>query len=447
MPKPNLPNSLVLLVLLIISAVTANAQVGIGTNTPATSAQLEVSSTSKGFLPPRMTVAQKSAITTPAQGLIIYCTDCGANGEPEYFNGSTWLNMAGNAVAKATPTVSISVGTYTYSGAAQGPNVATNTGTGTVYTYSYVGTGTTTYVSSATRPINAGSYNVTVTLSASSDGNYATASSNATAFTITKAAPTVTPVIGTYSYNSASPVAQGPTAATNTGTGTVYSYSYSGTGFTTYGPTATKPTDGGTYTVTATVAASSNGNYVAASSNATAFRISTSLSIADSYGGGKVAYILQSGDTGYDAAQQHGLIISGDLTASFTDIIWGTKDVVTGATGGGENVDTNNYQSVDLGSGINNTNIIIASEGAGTTYAAGLARAYRGGGYTNWYLPSYGEWAAMQYWRASFTFNRGAYWTSTEYLDIWAYRWVRGSGIGIADKNFANAGVCAVRCF
>jgi uncharacterized protein (TIGR02145 family) len=69
----------------------ANAQnVGIGTNTPK--AALDVTSNSNGFLPPRMTYAQRNAIVNPAAGLIIYCTDC-ANGEMQYYNGSNWINM------------------------------------------------------------------------------------------------------------------------------------------------------------------------------------------------------------------------------------------------------------------------------------------------------------------------------------------------------------------
>ncbi len=51
------------------------AQTGIGTTTPNTSAKLEVAATDKGFLLPRMTAAQRAAIVTPANGLLVYQTD------------------------------------------------------------------------------------------------------------------------------------------------------------------------------------------------------------------------------------------------------------------------------------------------------------------------------------------------------------------------------------
>jgi hypothetical protein len=47
----------------------------INTATPAATAALQVDSTTQGFLPPRMTNVQRAAITTPAIGLMVYCTD------------------------------------------------------------------------------------------------------------------------------------------------------------------------------------------------------------------------------------------------------------------------------------------------------------------------------------------------------------------------------------
>ncbi|NGZ90410.1 hypothetical protein G7034_09100, partial [Psychroflexus sp. C1] len=54
---------------------TANAQVGIGTTNPDASAILELEATDKGLLPPRMTEAERDAISNPAEGLVIYNTD------------------------------------------------------------------------------------------------------------------------------------------------------------------------------------------------------------------------------------------------------------------------------------------------------------------------------------------------------------------------------------
>jgi hypothetical protein len=387
---------------------------------------------------------------------MIYCTNCGTYGEPEYYNGNSWLTLSGASTSKAIPTITITIGNYTYTAnTPQGPNVATNSGTGNNYTFSYVGTGSTTYAASSTRPTNAGTYSVTVTVNASSDGNYTSTSSSA-AFTIAKAVPIVTPTIGTYNYSLATPTAQGPNTSTNTGTGSTYTYSYIGTGFTSYGPSATKPTDGGTYNVVSTVAASSDGNYTAASSSPTAFKISLNLALGNSYGGGKVAYILKSGDIGYDPNQQHGLIISGDLTPSLTDIIWSNNTVVTGATAGLEVLgawdaaNSTYLEFVDLGVGINNTNLIISSEEVGSSYAAGLARSYNGGGYTNWYLPSYNELYGIRHNKAFIgTINRSFYWSSTEdsYWGAWRVLFGNSGWDAAYDKNFPNAGVRAVRVF
>jgi hypothetical protein len=59
------------------------------TDAPA-SAQLEVRSTTKGFLPPRMTTTQKNAISSPASGLQVYDTDLN---QMSYYNGTTWVNI------------------------------------------------------------------------------------------------------------------------------------------------------------------------------------------------------------------------------------------------------------------------------------------------------------------------------------------------------------------
>ncbi len=66
---------------------------------PDNSAMLDVSSTSKGFLPPRMTDVQRDAISNPVAGLVIWCTNCGSNGELQVFNGTEWTDMVGGKTA------------------------------------------------------------------------------------------------------------------------------------------------------------------------------------------------------------------------------------------------------------------------------------------------------------------------------------------------------------
>jgi hypothetical protein len=72
-----------------------NGSVGIGTKTPASSAILEVKSTTKGMLTPRMTKAQRDLIVSPATGLLIYQTD---NDPGFYFhNGFGWFGLNSGA--------------------------------------------------------------------------------------------------------------------------------------------------------------------------------------------------------------------------------------------------------------------------------------------------------------------------------------------------------------
>jgi uncharacterized protein (TIGR02145 family) len=58
----------------LLTTITSNAQVGIGTNSPNANASLDVLSNSQGMLLPRMTTAQRDAISSPAKGLSIFNT-------------------------------------------------------------------------------------------------------------------------------------------------------------------------------------------------------------------------------------------------------------------------------------------------------------------------------------------------------------------------------------
>ena len=75
----------------VVLTATTYAQVGIGTTTPDASSALDITSTTKGLLIPRMTETQRDAISSPATGLMIYQTD-GTVGF-YYYNGSSWANV------------------------------------------------------------------------------------------------------------------------------------------------------------------------------------------------------------------------------------------------------------------------------------------------------------------------------------------------------------------
>jgi len=71
--------------------LTATGAVGVGTVAPLPSAALDVTSTTQGFLPPRMTQSQRLAISSPATGLMVYQTD-GTEGWYGY-KSTGWVQM------------------------------------------------------------------------------------------------------------------------------------------------------------------------------------------------------------------------------------------------------------------------------------------------------------------------------------------------------------------
>lgn len=73
--------------------VQEDGKVGIGTSSPNPSAILEVSSTSKGILPPRMSESERNSIASPTAGLLVYQTTAPAG--YYYYNGTNWIGITG----------------------------------------------------------------------------------------------------------------------------------------------------------------------------------------------------------------------------------------------------------------------------------------------------------------------------------------------------------------
>jgi hypothetical protein len=76
----------------VVLTTTTYAQVGIGTTTPDASSALDITSTTKGLLIPRMKAAERDVISAAATGLMIYQTD-GTVGF-YYYNGISWAEVA-----------------------------------------------------------------------------------------------------------------------------------------------------------------------------------------------------------------------------------------------------------------------------------------------------------------------------------------------------------------
>ncbi|MEP7257747.1 MAG: DUF1566 domain-containing protein [Flavitalea sp.] len=154
----------------------------------------------------------------------------------------------------------------------------------------------------------------------------------------------------------------------------------------------------------------------------------SALTIGSAYQGGKVAYILASGDAGYDPAVTHGFIVS------------------TAVNVGQWQPSSSNLLSTSsaIGSGAANTATIFAARGAGT-YAAALATDLVFNGYSDWYLPSLDELNKVYQNRTALSYSTsGSYWTSTQNdaTTAWYINFATGSPTTRSTGTSWNAPYC-----
>lgn len=335
--------SILIGLLFLVASTFTQAQVGVGANNPNPSAQLEISSTSKGLLPPRMTITQRNAIISPATGLIIFNTT--NNALNIYFSGA-WYQLSNSVVLGSIASL------VTASPINNGSLVSGSAASGVSSVVSYTG------------------------------GNGE-------------------------NYSGQSVPSTGVTGLTATLPAGIFAL---GEGTLTYNITGTPTSDG-----SASFELNIGGQV------GTLTRTITTLSVGQAYQGGIVAYILVSGDPGFDANTQHGLIAAvSDQSEGISWINNGLYPYVSGI-----------INQKALGTGLANTNAIINIQGEiATSYAAGLARAHNGGGYSDWYLPSLDELNKLYINRVAIGGFAATYYWSSSGNDLVQYAWF---------KNFSTA--------
>ena len=346
--------------LLLLANTITNAQVGVGTTSPNASARFQVdadsSTNAKGFLPPRVTYAQRNAITSPAIGLMVFCTNCGT-GEPQFYNGTEWKNMIGGTGFGQAPAVAstIAASNISKTSVTSGGNITNDNG------LAITARGVCWSISS--NPTTANSKTIESGTTGSFTSNITGLNANTVYY------------LRAYAINA---------------------------GGTSYGDQVSVRT--------------------------------TDYAIGESALGGKIAYLLQPGDPGYDANITHGLVATNaDISTSAQ---WGCYGIFIGADG------------TAIGTGNQNTiNITARCSAAGI--AARLCADLVEGGYSDWFLPSKDELNKLYLNRVAIGgFSNADYWSSTEVNQNFA--WYQIFNLFFQDgaiKTYPSGYVRAIRAF
>ena len=476
---------LIFVSLFLAISFSSFSQVGIGTDSPDASAALDITSTTGGFLMPRMTNAERLNISEPALGLQVFVTDIDG-GVFMFYDGTEWGTLSFTKINQDANLSDLTVGgstitgfyanttSYTVevaNGTTEVPAVtATTTDAGASTIVSAAGSlpGDTTVEVTAANGTTKKTYTVSFSfqvekpnlpLDFSTTNQLGTTGEGASSSIVKDGDNDVLQIVGAnhawdhakfefkdnvdLSDDTQNTITFKIKPVNGTGSGSHFLQFEGGTGdpalaelpFTTTGTdwqtiTLDFPAGLGSYPTLVFFVDLGEANagvsdtYLIDDISIGATVVGTDatlsdLTVGDYFQGGVVFYILQSDDTGYVAGETHGLIAAVQDQSSGIQWYNGSNDA-TGAIG------------TAVGTGSTNTDAIISVQGeTATSYAAGLARAYNGGGYTDWFLPSKDELNQMYQNKSTInttalanggsTFLSESYWSSTEYSSNWAW--------------------------
>ena len=364
------------------------AQTGIGTTAPHASAQLEVSSTTKGFLPPRMTTVQRDAIVNPATGLQIYNT---TTNTLEYNNASGWVSLISNPNG-------VNAGEMQYWDGSNWVNIT-------------IGTEAQTLTIANGLPVWQTPVNRSLILSVNMPVEIHASRVSSISVNLESLYPDTELVLcwstlpnPTTTDNVVTPIDHGEGAFYIDLSGLIANT---------------------TYYVRAHAINAYGATYSDEISFNTIFE-DPPMQIGQPFLGGILAYVLQSGDSGYDPLIPHGLI------ATYSDLVTTSWAPLTAPDG----------NSTSLGSGAQNTSG-IKSFSNGALQCSRLTL----NGYSDWFLPSRDELIKVLLNRVAIgNFLVAGYWSSSDFssTQAWHVFYTSSPSPQIKQQPF---GIRAVRAF